>query len=89
MDANIKPINYELVFEPNLKTFKFSGKERLKFLVKKPTNKIVLNAADLKINACYISYKNKEVKLKKVEVDEKKRSLQSIFQKELLARQSL
>lgn len=75
MDSNIKPISYELSFEPNLKTFKFSGKEKIKIKILKPTSKIVLNAADMKINHCHIAYKNKEVKLEKVEASEEKEEL--------------
>ena len=35
MSLDIKPVNYELVFEPNLKTFKFSGKEKIKIKILK------------------------------------------------------
>jgi len=75
MNKDIKPINYELTFEPNLKTFKFLGKEKIKFKVLKPTNKIVLNAADLKIKHCHLILQNKSIKPKKITLDEKKETV--------------
>ncbi len=59
----INPINYNLVFEPNLKTFKFTGKETIT-LETKPTKTIVINSAELKIKNCKLFYKNKELKPK-------------------------
>ncbi len=46
----IIPINYNLLFEPDLKTFKFKGKEEIKINLLKPTNKIILHSKELEIN---------------------------------------
>jgi tricorn protease interacting factor F2/3 len=46
---NVLPVRYEMEFEPNLKTFKFEGRETIEVDVRKPTDRIVLNAAELKI----------------------------------------
>jgi len=71
MSLDIKPVNYELVFQPDLKKFTFSGKEKIRLKISKPTNKIALNAADLKIKHCHLILHDRSVKPKKVTVDEK------------------
>lgn len=53
--TNVLPINYNLTFEPNLKTFKFDGRETIKIEIKKPTKAITLNATDLKISKASIT----------------------------------
>jgi len=51
------PINYELVFEPDLKKFIFDGKETIYVDCKKPTKKISLNCAEIKIKSCHVKCK--------------------------------
>ncbi len=58
----VKPVNYELTFEPNLEKFKFNGQEKILVNILKPTRKLVLNAADLKIKDCYANFNGKIVK---------------------------
>jgi tricorn protease interacting factor F2/3 len=70
-----KPLNYELIFEPNLKTFKFEGQEKIKFKILKSTNRIVLNAAEMKIKSCFLVWKNEKIVPRKVALDEKKEEL--------------
>lgn len=45
----ITPEYYDLTFEPDLKTFKFEGWESIDLNIKQPTDTIVLNALDIKI----------------------------------------
>lgn len=45
----MKPVNYLLQFEPDLKKFIFRGIEIISFELDKQTNSVTLNAADLKI----------------------------------------
>lgn len=45
----IKPINYIIEFEPSLTKFTFEGRETIEVEIATATNKIVLNAAELKI----------------------------------------
>ncbi len=71
---NIAPINYQLLFTPNLKTFRFKGKEKILIKLNKPARKIVLNSAELKINSCTIINNNKIIKLE-IKNDEKNESL--------------
>ena len=70
-DKIVLPVNYELIFEPDLKKFTFTGKEKITLRILKPTNKIVLNAADLKIKHCHLILHNRSMKPKKIRVDEK------------------
>jgi len=43
------PKNYDITFEPDFKNFTFNGKERISIDIAKPTNKFVLNSAEIKI----------------------------------------
>ena len=52
MDAT--PINYQLTFEPDLKKFIFFGTETITVSYKKPTNKITMHCAELKIKSCIV-----------------------------------
>ena len=56
------PQNYDIVFEPNFKNFTFLGKEKIQLDVSKPTNILVLNAAELKIKHCHVVSKGKILK---------------------------
>jgi len=60
----IRPINYDLEFEPNLKNFTFNGKETIQIQISKPTKIISLNVAELKIKKCHIIWQNKILKVK-------------------------
>ncbi|MGI0100597.1 MAG: M1 family metallopeptidase, partial [Candidatus Micrarchaeaceae archaeon] len=46
---NVIPMEYILEFEPDFRTFRYKGKCTIKVLIKKPTNKIALNSAELAI----------------------------------------
>lgn len=70
----VRPINYELVFEPHFANFTFSGNEIIDVDIRKPTNKIILNAAELKIKNCHILWNGKKIKAK-VKLDAKKETL--------------
>ncbi|MFQ5440369.1 MAG: M1 family metallopeptidase [Nitrosopumilaceae archaeon] len=73
MDVN--PINYELIFEPDLKKFNFKGKETISINCKKPTKKISLHCAEIKIKSCAVKHKGKTI-TSKVKNNEKKEELQ-------------
>ena len=70
-DKIVLPVNYELIFEPDLKKFTFTGKEKITLRILKPTNKIVLNAADLKIKHCHLILHNRSMKPRKIRFDKK------------------
>jgi len=52
--VNVNPINYELIFEPDLKKFTFNGTETISVNCKKSTNTITMNCAELKIKSCKV-----------------------------------
>ncbi len=64
------PINYRLEFEPNLKKFTFAGKETLTANSERPTDKISLHAAELKINSCHLVYGGERTRIN-VRMDKK------------------
>ncbi|MDH3204301.1 MAG: M1 family metallopeptidase [Nitrosopumilus sp.] len=47
-------MDYELVFEPDLKQFTFHGTETISIDCKKSTNSIVMHCAELKIITCHV-----------------------------------
>jgi len=57
--VDVIPINYALIFEPDLKKFTFNGTESILVDCKKSTNTISLNCAELKIKSCKVKSKKK------------------------------
>src|SRR5574342_263713 len=72
------PINYEIWFEPDLKNFTYLGKEMITIQIGNPTNKFVLNSAELKIKNCFVKIKGQTFK-GKVQLDEKNEELTVII----------
>lgn len=70
----VSPKNYDITFEPNLKNFTFLGKEKISVDIAKPTNKLVLNSAEIKIKNCHVVLDGKTLKAK-VTLDEKNEEL--------------
>ncbi|MCC7531819.1 MAG: hypothetical protein IT342_25170, partial [Candidatus Melainabacteria bacterium] len=46
---SVHPELYDMVIEPDLDAFTFSGRETIDIVVEKPVDKIVLNAKELEI----------------------------------------
>ena len=59
----IKEINYDIQFEPIFSNFTFKGIEILSF-VTSPSNKFILNCAEIKLRKCYILSKSKTIDTK-------------------------
>ncbi len=59
--ANITPINYEIEFEPLFHNFTFNGIEIITIDISKPTNLILLDAAELKIKKSHVIQGRKTV----------------------------
>ncbi len=70
----VKPINYTLEFEPNLKDFTFLGKENIQIHCSKSVRKIILDAAELKIESCTVIHNGNIIKTK-TKTDAKKEEL--------------
>lgn len=54
LGRNVIPSHYSLWFEPDLKTFQFSGKAAIKVEIQKPTRKITINAKELRIKSAAV-----------------------------------
>ena len=72
---DINPINYELIFTPDLKQFKFGGQETITADCKKATKSISLNCAEIKIIFCHVQNKGKTIG-STTKINEKKEELQ-------------
>lgn len=70
----VSPKNYEITLEPNFKNFTFAGKEKILVEISKPTDTIVMNAAELTMRGCQVVRKGKTL-LAKHKLDEKKEEL--------------
>ncbi len=55
LNAKIKPVNYNIELDVDLKKFEFKGREIIKVNVGGNSDKIVVNSADLKIKKCSIN----------------------------------
>lgn len=82
------PKNYDITFEPDFKNFTFKGKEKISIEIIKPTNKFVLNSAEIKIKNCFVFIKGKTLKAK-VNLDEKNEELTVIIQKKIIGKADL
>jgi len=60
----IRPVNYDLFFEVDLKNFRFSGKEEIDLELLKPMSRIDLNTKDLKVKNVRLVHKGKTIKPK-------------------------
>ncbi|MDH3656672.1 MAG: M1 family metallopeptidase [Nitrosopumilus sp.] len=72
---DVIPINYDLIFEPDLKKFIFSGTEIISVDCKKPTNTIIMNCAEIKIKSCQVKSAGKII-YSTPKTNEKKEELQ-------------
>lgn len=52
LPQQILPARYEVSFEPNLETFRFTGVLKLHAQVREATNRLQLNAEELEIEVC-------------------------------------
>ncbi len=57
LGENIKPLNYNILLEPNLDTFKYKGKETIDIEIKEGSREVRLNAASLRIIGASIECK--------------------------------
>src|SRR3989344_1239722 len=70
LPEHVKPINYELFFEPDLTAFKFSGHEKISLEISQQTSEIILNSAELEIKSVALHYKGQTLK-PKIKLDKK------------------
>jgi len=82
------PKNYNITFEPDFKNFTFMGKEKISVEIAKPTNKFILNSAEIKIKNCFVIIKGKTLKAK-VNFDEKNEELTVTMPKKIKGKADL
>ena len=78
----VVPVNYNLVFDPDLTKFIFLGKESITVNCKKSTKKITMNCAEIKIISCFVESKGKTIK-SQTKTDAKKEQLQINLQESI------
>lgn len=71
---SVVPVNYRLEFEPDLRKFRFSGREELLVRCGRPTRAITLHAAELEIKGAHILYGGQTVPAR-TRLDAKKETL--------------
>ena len=62
MKHSVRPVSYDLEFEPNFKKFTFSGRSKIVVKCSVSTSKIVMNCAELQILSCKVYEGKKPVK---------------------------
>jgi tricorn protease interacting factor F2/3 len=67
---NVVPIRYLMEFEPDMKTFRFEGSETIEVEVRRPTDTIALNAAELAVSFATVE-SGKAVQSAKVSFDKR------------------
>jgi tricorn protease interacting factor F2/3 len=80
--VDVTPINYKLIFEPDLKKFTFNGMESISINCKKTTNIITMHCAELKIKSCIVKFGQKIIP-SFTKTNEKKEELQIKLGKKL------
>jgi len=86
--VDVKPINYKLSFEPDLKRFTFTGKETITINCKKPTKIISINCAEIKIKSLHVKCKG-QVLSSSAKTNEKKEELQITLKEKIKGRASI
>lgn len=82
LPQHIRPVNYDLTFDVDLKNFKFSGEETIDLEIRKPSSEIVMNAADLDIKTASLVSK-KETLDAKVKTNPEKETVSLKFGKKV------
>jgi aminopeptidase N len=55
LPTNVQPLNYSLTLEPNLETFIFEGEAKIDIKISSPTDRIILNSAELNFDTAHFS----------------------------------
>lgn len=75
---NVYPLNYNLTFEPNLKSFKTKVSERITCMAKKPVNRIRLNSKEIKVLECFVISGGKKQRAR-IKVNEKAEEIELLL----------
>jgi tricorn protease interacting factor F2/3 len=80
--VQVRPVHYDLTFEPNFNDFTFFGREIIDVKISKPTNIITLHAAELKIKECRIVWGAQNLSAK-TSLDEKNETMKILVPKKI------
>ena len=84
LPKSVTPSRYVLTLSPNLETFVFAGEVEIDIQILQPTNSIVLNAAELEINSCWLINSNNTIlPPSKTILEEKSETLTFIFEEDI------
>ena len=84
LPKSVTPSRYALTLCPNLETFVFTGEVEIDIEILQPTNSIVLNAAELEINSCWlINSNNTTLSPSKTILEEKSETLTFMFEEDI------
>jgi len=82
MDSTIRPLNYKLSLDVDMKYFRYFGEETITIELKEPTDKIILNSVGLEITRCKITA-NGDTITPKHQLDKEKEELVLQFEKKI------
>jgi puromycin-sensitive aminopeptidase len=71
LPAEVRPVKYRITLSPDLTGFTFAGEETIDIEVKRPTAQIVLNAAELEIQAAHVLLDGQRMPAQSIELDAK------------------
>ena len=80
LPANVQPQSYALSLTPDIQSFTFSGHEEISVTIIEPTDRIMLNAAELSISKAQITLSNGNIlSVEEVLIDESKETATLVF----------
>ncbi|XP_017862194.1 PREDICTED: puromycin-sensitive aminopeptidase isoform X1 [Drosophila arizonae] len=79
----VVPTHYELMLQPDLKAFSFTGKTIVQISVIEPTTRITLNALDITIEGAEFHYECEKLKAQQIIYSKEKETATLDFQKQL------
>lgn len=83
LPKNVVPSHYDLSLEPDLVKFTFTGTEQVTVEVKEPTDRIILNGAELEVNSASFEAAESKLTTSEIIIDEKEERITLVFPEQL------